>query len=228
MSLVLSVSFLALPAHAADTHASNLEQEMLKYVNEARQAEGLAPLQMMPELVDLARLKSKDMIDKNYFDHNSPTYGSPFTMLKNHGINYRTAGENLAGNSSVSDAHKRLMNSPGHRKNILNPSFTHVGIGIVPGGPYGMMFTQIFIGQTEKNTYQKVDKEVVQNNKDTKELERQSQNIKVINLEPKTNKIMPVYIYKSNDEIFTKSNYIRIRIISSGSYDKYFTQMFYR
>ena len=97
-------------------------------------------------LVDLSRKKSKDMIDKNYFGHTSPTYGTPFDALKNNGITYRYAGENLAGAPTVERAHTGLMNSPGHRANILNPNFTHIGIGIVDGGPYGKMYTQTFIG----------------------------------------------------------------------------------
>jgi uncharacterized protein YkwD len=72
--------------------------------------------------------------------------GSPFDMMKNAGVTYRWAGENIAGAASVDRAHNGLMNSEGHRANILNSNFTHIGIGIVPGGPYGMMFTQMFIG----------------------------------------------------------------------------------
>ncbi len=123
------------------------EQQMLNLVNSERVKNGLAPLQVDMEMTRLARMKSQDMIDKNYFSHTSPTYGSPFTMLRNAGITYRSAGENLAGAGSVSRAHTNLMNSSGHRANILNSSFTHVGIGIVKGGPYGMMFTQLFVGR---------------------------------------------------------------------------------
>jgi uncharacterized protein YkwD len=86
------------------------------------------------------------MIDNNYFDHNSPTYGSPFDMLKQFGVEYKTAGENLAGNSSVDGAHTSLMNSQGHRENILKSDYTNVGIGVVDGGQYGKMFVQLFKG----------------------------------------------------------------------------------
>ncbi|SMB86824.1 uncharacterized protein, YkwD family [Desulfonispora thiosulfatigenes DSM 11270] len=146
--LVFAFIFSVLPtvAFAKDVAPNSLEQQMLNYVNEARKVQGLKPLQMNNELVNLARLKSQDMIDKNYFSHTSPTYGSPFDMLKNNGITYRTAGENIAGNNDVQGAHNSLMNSQGHRRNILNSAFTHVGIGIVKGGPYGMMITQIFVG----------------------------------------------------------------------------------
>jgi len=122
------------------------EYEMLEYVNEARRKAGVAPLKMDNKLVQIARLKSQDMVIKNYFDHTSPTYGSPFEMMSKFGVDYHYAGENLAGHYSVSGAHNALMNSPGHRRNILDPNFTHIGIGIVEGGPYGMMFTQMFVG----------------------------------------------------------------------------------
>lgn len=135
----------AAPAPTAGLTAD--EQQMINLVNQERKAQGLKPLTVDMQLVKLARMKSQDMIDKNYFSHTSPTYGSPFEMMKNNGVSYRTAGENLAGASSVTTAHKNLMNSDGHRKNILNSNYTHIGIGIVNGGPYGKMYTQLFIGK---------------------------------------------------------------------------------
>lgn len=84
------------------------------------------------------------MISNNYFSHTSPTYGSPFDMMKQFGVSYRTAGENLAGAGSVEAAHKNLMNSSGHRANILNGNYRAAGIGIVAGGPDGKMFVQLF------------------------------------------------------------------------------------
>ncbi|MDI3534013.1 MAG: hypothetical protein PWQ82_378 [Thermosediminibacterales bacterium] len=123
------------------------EQKMLELVNAERIKAGVPPLKPDLELTKIARLKSKDMIENNYFAHNSPTYGSPFDMLNSFGVSYRYAGENLAGAPDVERAHKALMNSPGHRSNILNPNFTHIGIGIAVGGPYGKMFTQTFIGK---------------------------------------------------------------------------------
>jgi len=120
---------------------------MLSLVNQERQRQGLAPLVADAKLTQLARQKSQDMVNKNYFSHTSPTYGSPFDMMKAAGVRYRTAGENIACAPSTTRAHDALMNSPGHRANILNPAFTHVGIGIVKGGSCGMMFTQMFIGQ---------------------------------------------------------------------------------
>lgn len=119
---------------------------MVQLVNQERVKSGVPPLKIDARLVDLARKKSQDMITRHYFGHTSPIYGSPFQMMQAAGIKYRTAGENLAGAPDVQTAHTNLMNSPGHRANILNPAFTHIGIGIVPGGPYGAMFTQMFVG----------------------------------------------------------------------------------
>jgi uncharacterized YkwD family protein len=123
------------------------EQQMLNLVNTERAKAGLQPLKADPQLTKTARLKSQDMAQNNYFSHQSPTYGSPFDMMKQFGITYRTAGENIAGNQSVAAAHTALMNSSGHRANILNANFNYVGIGIVNGGQYGMMFTQQFVGR---------------------------------------------------------------------------------
>lgn len=122
------------------------EQQMVDLVNQERQKQGLAPLKVNNELVKVARLKAKDMIDNDYFDHQSPTYGSPFDMMKQFNISFQTAGENLAGHQSVEGAHNGLMNSDGHRANILNGQFKEIGIGIVDGGPYGKMFVQLFKG----------------------------------------------------------------------------------
>lgn len=125
---------------------SSEEQKMLDLVNGARASAGLRSLQADPALTGLARQKARDMIDRNYFSHTSPTYGSPFNMIKAAGITYRYAGENLAGAPGVDSAQTSLMNSPGHRANILNANYTRVGIGVVSGGPYGKMFVQMFTG----------------------------------------------------------------------------------
>lgn len=123
------------------------EQEMLRLVNGERTKRGIQPLKVDLEVTDVARNKSQDIIDNSYFSHYSPTYGSPFNMLKTFGVKYIYAGENLAGNSSVDEAHKALMNSKGHKENILNPNFTHIGIGVKEGAQYGKIFTQLFIGR---------------------------------------------------------------------------------
>ena len=111
---------------------SSVEMEIVNLVNIERQKEGLAPLQYSSELSNVARMKSQDMAQKNYFSHNSPTYGDPFTMMKSFGIKYRTAGENIAkGYSSAQSVMNGWMNSSGHRANILNPSFGKIGVGYV-------------------------------------------------------------------------------------------------
>lgn len=134
------------PETPPGTDLTELEQQMLDLVNAERAKVGAQPLAADMRLTEQARLKSQDMIDKGYFSHQSPTYGSPFDQMAAAGITYRTAGENLAGAPSVKSAHENLMLSDGHRRNILNPAFDHVGIGIIEGGPYGIMFTQMFIG----------------------------------------------------------------------------------
>ncbi|MGE5549384.1 MAG: CAP domain-containing protein [Bacteroidota bacterium] len=142
----------ATPAPAptpADPGTQNLtadENYILQQVNAERAKAGLAPLQIDYRLVQTARAKSRDMIQNGYFGHQSPTLGSPFDQMRAAGITYRTAGENIAGNSSAAGAMQAWMNSPGHRANILNGSFTKIGIGVVNGGPYGKMLTQQFIG----------------------------------------------------------------------------------
>ncbi|KZE68738.1 hypothetical protein AWM68_00205 [Fictibacillus phosphorivorans] len=136
----------AAPKAEAGAELTAQEQQMLDLVNQERQKQGLPALKADPELTKVARVKAKDMIDNNYFDHNSPTYGSPFDMMKKFGVQYNTAGENLAGNSSVEGAHTSLMNSQGHRENILKSDYTNVGIGVVDGGQYGKMFVQLFKG----------------------------------------------------------------------------------
>lgn len=122
------------------------EQKMFNLVNQERAKVGLPVYKANGELLKLARLKAQDMINKGYFSHTSPTYGSPFDMIKAAGVSYRYAGENLAGAYNVNTAHTNLMNSSGHRANILNNNFKEVGIGIVNGGPYGKMYVQLFIG----------------------------------------------------------------------------------
>lgn len=122
------------------------EARMLALVNQERTSRGLKPLVADPELVKLARMKAADMVRLGYFDHNSPTYGSPFDMMRAYGVSYRYAGENLAGASTVDAAHTNLMNSPGHRANILSPNYTRVGIGVVQGSPYGKIWVQMFTG----------------------------------------------------------------------------------
>jgi uncharacterized YkwD family protein len=124
---------------------SAFEKKVVELTNAERAKQGLAPLTLDTELSKVARIKSQDMKDKNYFDHNSPTYGSPFDMMKSFGISYKSAGENIAmGQTSPEQVVQAWMNSQGHRENIMNPSFTHIGVGHVASGNY---WTQQFIGK---------------------------------------------------------------------------------
>jgi len=129
------------------SYRSDLESQMVGLVNAERAKVGLPALIVDPALTRLARMKSADMVALNYFGHISPTYGSPFDMMRANGITYRAAGENLAAATNLALAFDGLMRSAGHRANILRAEFTHIGIGVVPGGPYGITFTQLFIGR---------------------------------------------------------------------------------
>ncbi|GGA45400.1 SafA/ExsA family spore coat assembly protein [Psychrobacillus lasiicapitis] len=122
---------------------ASVEQEVIKLINIERANAGLPALKDDWELARVAEAKSQDMHDKNYFDHTSPTYGSPFDMMKAYGVTYKAAGENIAkGQQSAADVVKAWMNSEGHRANILNKNFTHIGVGYVKDGNY---WTQMFI-----------------------------------------------------------------------------------
>lgn len=119
---------------------------MLQLINEERAKSGLKPLQPMAKLNELAQLKSKDIIENNYFSHISPTYGSFASMVYNAGVAFRSVGENLAKARNAQHAFSLFMASSGHRANILNPNFTHVGLGVLPD-KYGVVVTQLFIMQ---------------------------------------------------------------------------------
>jgi len=121
------------------------EQQLFELVNEERRAVGLAPLVWDERLVPVARQHSQEMFELGYFSHDSPVKGSPFDRIHAAGIDYQKAGENLAYAQSVTVAHRGLMDSPGHRANILDPAYTRIGIGVVDAGPYGRMFTQLFL-----------------------------------------------------------------------------------
>ena len=123
------------------------EQEVFNLVNAKRTATGLAALSIDAEVQKVARDKAQDMVDNNYFSHTSPTYGSPFDMMKNYGIKYNAAGENIAGNSSNSGAVNAWMNSEGHKANILSNNYNYTGIGVVSSPKYGKIYVQMFIGK---------------------------------------------------------------------------------
>lgn len=123
------------------------EKEVFNLINQQRTANGLSALKVDEEVQRVARIKAQDMVDNNYFSHTSPTYGSPFDMLKSFKISYKTAGENIAGNSSNSAAVTAWMNFSGHKANILNSSYNYTGVGVVSSPKYGKMYVQMFIGK---------------------------------------------------------------------------------
>ncbi len=122
----------------------DLEARMLVLLNQERAAEGLAPLSADTALRSVARLHSTDMFARGYFSHVSPDSLDPFDRIREGGVRFRVAGENLALAPTLKIAHTGLMNSPGHRANILRPQFGRVGIGIMDGGRRGLMVTQNF------------------------------------------------------------------------------------
>ncbi|MBM7605269.1 putative YkwD family protein [Metabacillus crassostreae] len=140
------------PAQKEDTSSeiagyqlNQFEQQVVESTNQERAKNGLSALKVDPALSQVAREKSLDMQRNNYFSHTSPTYGSPFDMMKKFGITYRAAGENIAkGQRTPEEVVNAWMNSAGHRKNILSANFTHIGVGYVSSGNY---WTQQFIGK---------------------------------------------------------------------------------
>ncbi|MBS7564426.1 CvpA family protein [Mucilaginibacter sp. Bleaf8] len=123
---------------------TDLESQMLELVNNERLSRGLLPLKADPKLAVVARKHSADMFARSYFSHYTPENLDPFDRMKRDGVQFLTAGENLAVAQTLSIAHTGLMNSPGHRANILNAAFSRVGIGVLDGGIYGLMITQNF------------------------------------------------------------------------------------
>lgn len=127
-----------------ENSVSDYEKRVVELVNKERAAYGLSELTLNSKLSDVARAKSQDMKDKKYFSHTSPTYGSPFDMMKSFGITYKSAGENIAmGYRTPEAVVEGWMNSKGHRANILSSSFKEIGVGYVADGNY---WTQMFIG----------------------------------------------------------------------------------
>jgi len=133
----------ATPANETNqAQASNFVKQVADLVNQERAKAGLKPVQLDSALSDVALAKAADMSNNHYFDHNSPTYGSPFDMMKKYGISFMTAGENIAmGQRSPEEVMNQWMNSEGHRQNIMNPAFTKIGVGYTNG-----YWVQEFIG----------------------------------------------------------------------------------
>lgn len=136
------------PTASTSTANNKLEKEVVTLVNKERAKQGLAPLTDNVKLSNVARTKSSDMVAKNYFDHTSPTYGSPFDMMKQFGITYTSAGENIAmGQPTAASVMTGWMNSPGHRANILNNNYTDIGVGVAKDKSGAIYWTQEFIGK---------------------------------------------------------------------------------
>ena len=131
-----------------ESDISQQAKDVLSLVNTERQKQGLSSLTLSDKLTAVANEKARDMAENNYFSHTSPTYGSPFQMLQQYGIRYKAAGENIAaGQKSAEEVMNSWMNSSGHRANILNPSFTEIGIGYYAGGSYGTYWAQEFLSK---------------------------------------------------------------------------------
>ena len=127
-----------------DSSVLAFEKEVIRLVNEERAEYGLKALSENWQLSRVARYKSQDMADNHYFSHTSPTYGSPFQMIRAFGLTFRSAGENIAyGQRTPQAVVNAWMRSSGHRANILNASYTQIGVGYVSDGHY---WTQMFIG----------------------------------------------------------------------------------
>lgn len=122
--------------------SSSFEEEVVRLVNAERSKQGLPPLLHRLDIKNVAEKKAMDMINSGYFSHTSPNYGSPFQMLKSHGISYRSAGENIAkGQRAPQEVMNSWMNSSGHRANILSRNFNAIGVGYYNGA-----WVQLFVG----------------------------------------------------------------------------------
>ena len=141
-NLIYPGQVLAIPQ--VDSSVMAFENEVIRLVNEIRVKNGRSALNTNWELSRIARYKSQDMVSNRYFSHTSPTYGSPFQMIKSFGLAYQSAGENIAyGQTTPQAVVNAWMNSSGHRANILNSSYKQIGVGYVANGHY---WTQLFIG----------------------------------------------------------------------------------
>lgn len=132
---------------SAPSSLTQEEYELISLINKEREKNNLPAFEIDEALQNVARLKAQDIVDNNYFSHISPTYGSPFEMLKSHNISYKTASENIAGNSSTSKALESWLNSESHRNNILSNDYNYTGIAVVDSIAYGKIIVELFIGK---------------------------------------------------------------------------------
>ncbi|MDD2203334.1 MAG: LysM peptidoglycan-binding domain-containing protein [Bacilli bacterium] len=123
-----------------------LETEVIRLVNAERAKAGRSALTENNEVSRVARIKSNDFIENNYFSHNSPTYGTPFEMIESFGITFTAAAENIArGQRTAAEAMNSWMNSSGHRTNILSSTYNQIGVGVARDNDGTLYWTQIFI-----------------------------------------------------------------------------------
>ncbi len=123
------------------------ESELLSIINSEREKNNLPSLEIDEQLQNVAKLKATDIAQNNYFSHISPTYGTPFEMLKSYNISYKTASENIAGNSNIKSAFDAWISSDSHKKNILSNDYNYTGIGVVDSIAYGKIIVELFIGK---------------------------------------------------------------------------------
>lgn len=127
------------------TSLTGEEKKMVELINNSRKEHGLPPLEVDMRIIEIARRKAQDMVENNYFAHNSPVMGTPGEMVSAEGINFVLLGENLGQGRLVEEVHRAWMKSPDHRMNILDTRFTHVGVGVASIDATSKMFVQIFI-----------------------------------------------------------------------------------
>lgn len=126
---------------------SSEEQELLNLINNERKKNNLNEFKIDEELQNVAKLKAEDIVKNNYFSHTSPTYGTPYEMLKAYNISYKTGSENIAGNSNINSAFESFMNSESHKNNILSNEYNYTGIAVVDSIAYGKIIVEFFIGR---------------------------------------------------------------------------------
>ncbi len=144
--LLLAAVILHSPVNAqAAASVHSQEAILFRLLNEDRARNGLPALIFDEELSRIARIKSQDMADNNYFSHTSPTYGNVRSMLTRFGAEFRSAGENIARSRSVYHSNAAFLSSEGHRRNMLSSTFTHVGIGVVVNAFGFVTVTEIFV-----------------------------------------------------------------------------------
>ena len=144
-----TISVIKTKIELEETILREEEQKTLDLINEYRKQNGIKELKPYFKLQDVAKHKAEDLVHNKYFAHISPTLGTPFKMLKDNGINYKIAGENLAGSTTPEKAVKAWISSTSHRENILEERYEYTGIYVIESPVYGKIFVQLFIGITK-------------------------------------------------------------------------------